>query len=211
MAWWKTLCSDPDAKFDREITIDCSNLEPQLTWGTDPGQVVAVTGNVPDPARVEADRKQAAERAIQYMGLQAGQPIAGVPVDRVFIGSCTNSRLSDLESAASVVRGRRVAAGVTAFVVPGSSTVKRLAEQAGLDKIFRDAGFEWHESGCSMCAGANGDLGKTGERVISTSNRNFENRQGPGVRTPLASPAMAAAAAVAGRIVDVRSLTGDHV
>jgi len=202
--WCRSLATDSDARFDREVHIDCSSLAPQLTWGTDPGQVAAVSGVVPDPELAEPERQQAIRRAIDYMGLKPGQPIAGLPVHRVFIGSCTNARLSDLQSAAEVVRGRRVADGVVAFVVPGSSAVKRQAEAAGLDRVFADAGFEWHESGCSMCAGTNGDLGKPGERCISTSNRNFENRQGPGVRTHLASPAMAAAAAIAGCIVDVR-------
>ena len=185
------------------------SLEPQITWGTDPSQTIAVTGRVPDPGRAPSDRRAAMQRALDYMGLTPGTPIAGLPVDRVFIGSCTNARLPDLVAAAAVARGRRVADGVVAMVVPGSSTVKREAEAAGLDRVFRDAGFFWGESGCSMCAGGNGDRGEAGERCVSTTNRNFENRQGPGVRTHLVGPAMAAAAAVAGRIVDVRRLGED--
>jgi 3-isopropylmalate/(R)-2-methylmalate dehydratase large subunit len=208
LAHWVTLVSDDDAQFDREVLLDCGDLEPQITWGTDPSQVVGVTGRVPaassDPAQEPAFR-----RALDYMGLTPGMAVAGLRVQRVFIGSCTNSRLPDLEAAAAVVRGRHVAAGVTALVVPGSSTVKRQAEAAGLDQVFRDAGFFWGESGCSMCAGGNGDRGEAGERCVSTTNRNFEGRQGKGVRTHLVSPATAAASAIAGRIVDVRQmLTG---
>jgi 3-isopropylmalate/(R)-2-methylmalate dehydratase large subunit len=205
---WRTLASDDDATVDREITLDSSNLEPQITWGTDPSQVIGVGGRVPDPSAAAADKQPALLRALDYMGLTPGMPIAGLPVDRVFIGSCINARLSDLEAAAAVARGRQVAAGVIALVVPGSSTVKREAEFAGLDRVFRAAGFVWGESGCSMCAGGNGDRGKPGERCVSTTNRNFENRQGERVRTHLASPSMAAAAAVTGRIVDVRELIG---
>ncbi|MBV9970510.1 MAG: 3-isopropylmalate dehydratase large subunit [Xanthobacteraceae bacterium] len=203
LASWRDLVSDPGAPFERDIVLDCQNLEPQITWGTDPGQTIAITGRVPDPDRAPSDRRAAILRALDYMGLAPGTPIAGLPVDRVFIGSCTNARLPDLVAAAAVARGRRVAVGVIAMVVPGSSTVKREAEAIGLDRVFRDAGFFWGESGCSMCAGGNGDRGNAGERCVSTTNRNFENRQGPGVRTHLAGPAMAAAAAVAGRIVDV--------
>jgi 3-isopropylmalate/(R)-2-methylmalate dehydratase large subunit len=206
LASWQNLASDPDAAFDRDIAIDCADLEPQITWGIEPSQVIAVTGRVPDPAAAAPERRAAMERALEYMGLSPGTPIAGLPVDRVFIGSCTNARLPDLAAAAAVVRGRRVAAGVVAMVVPGSSTVKREAEAAGLDRVFRDAGFFWGESGCSMCAGGNGDRGKPGERCVSTTNRNFENRQGTDVRTHLVGPAMAAAAAIAGRIVDVRRI-----
>ncbi len=194
--------------FDREVTLDCASLEPQITWGTDPSQVVGISGRVPDSAAVEPNRRAAAESAFAYMGLTPGTPLAGLPVGRVFIGSCTNARLPDLEVAAAVVRGRRVAEGVVAFVVPGSTTVKREAEAAGLDRVFRDAGSFWDESGCSMCAGGNGDQGKPGERCVSTTNRNFENRQGVKVRTHLASPATAAATAIAGRITDVRQLLG---
>jgi 3-isopropylmalate/(R)-2-methylmalate dehydratase large subunit len=206
LASWQELVSDPEAQFDRDIAVDCQNLEPQITWGTDPSQTIAVTGRVPDPDRAPPDRRAAMQRALDYMGLTPGTPIAGLRVNRVFIGSCTNARLPDLAAAAAVVRGRRVADGVVAMVVPGSSTVKREAEAIGLDRIFRDAGFFWGESGCSMCAGGNGDRGEAGERCVSTTNRNFENRQGPGVRTHLVGPAMAAAAAVTGRIIDVRRL-----
>jgi 3-isopropylmalate/(R)-2-methylmalate dehydratase large subunit len=201
---WRTLRSDDAAAFDREVVIDCSELEPQVTWGIDPSQVVGISGRVPDLPSTEAARQAGLQRALDYMGLTPGTPLSGLRIDRVFIGSCTNSRLPDLEEAAHVLRGRRVAEGVKALVVPGSTTVKRQAEDAGLDKVFRDAGFFWGESGCSMCAGGNGDRGAPGERCVSTTNRNFEGRQGRGVRTHLVSPQMAAAAAVAGRIVDVR-------
>jgi 3-isopropylmalate/(R)-2-methylmalate dehydratase large subunit len=204
--YWRTLATDPDAEFDREVTLDCNTLEPQITWGTDPSQVVGISGRVPDPAAIDPSRRAAAESAFAYMGLQPGTPLNGLPINRVFIGSCTNSRMPDLEVAAEVVRGRRVAEGVSAMVVPGSTSVKREAEAAGLDRVFRDAGFFWGESGCSMCAGGNGDRGEPGERCVSTTNRNFENRQGPKVRTHLASPATAAASAIAGRIADVRRL-----
>lgn len=206
VTWWRTLFTDPDASFDREVRIDCTRLEPQITWGTDPGQVVGVSEQIPDPRAVDESQQPKLQKALDYMGLSPGSRIAGLPVDRVFIGSCSNSRLSDLRTAASIVRGRKVADGVKAVIVPGSSTVKRLAESEGLADVFLSAGFEWHESGCSMCAGANGETAKPGERCISTTNRNFENRQGRGVRTHLASPAMAAAAAIAGHIVDVREL-----
>jgi 3-isopropylmalate/(R)-2-methylmalate dehydratase large subunit len=203
---WRTLATDANASFDREVTLDCNALEPQLTWGTDPSQVVGISGRVPEPAAIDPSRRAAAESAFAYMGLQPGTALAGLPIDRVFIGSCTNSRVPDLEVAAAIVRGRRVADGVAAMVVPGSSTVKREAEAAGLDRVFREAGFFWGESGCSMCAGGNGDRGAPGERCVSTTNRNFENRQGPKVRTHLASPVTAAASAIAGRIADVRQL-----
>ena len=203
---WRSLESDEDAEFDREIALDCDGLEPQITWGTDPSQVLGITGRVPDPSAADPSRRAAIESALAYMGLQPGMELAGLPVDRVFIGSCTNARLSDLQVAAAVVRGRRVAAGVTAMVVPGSTSVKREAEAAGLDRVFRYAGFFWGESGCSMCAGGNGDRGEPGERIVSTTNRNFENRQGPKVRTHLVSPATAAATAIAGRIADVRQI-----
>jgi 3-isopropylmalate/(R)-2-methylmalate dehydratase large subunit len=206
LAFWRTLTSDEDAAFDRDMTLDCGALEPQITWGTDPSQVVGISGRVPDPNALEPSRRAAAEGAFAYMGLQPGTALAGLPIDRVFIGSCTNARITDLQDAAAVVRGRRVAAGVAAMVVPGSSTVKRAAEAAGLDRVFREAGFFWGESGCSMCAGGNGDRGAPGERCVSTTNRNFENRQGPKVRTHLASPVTAAASAIAGRIADVRQL-----
>jgi 3-isopropylmalate/(R)-2-methylmalate dehydratase large subunit len=206
LSYWRALTTDDDAAFDREVTLDCASLGPQITWGTDPSQVVDISGRVPETTAVEPSRRAAAESAFAYMGLTPGTPLIGLPVDRVFIGSCTNSRLPDLQAAAAVARSRRVAAGVVAMVVPGSSSVKREAEAAGLDRVFRDAGFFWGESGCSMCAGGNGDRGQPGERCVSTTNRNFENRQGPNVRTHLASPATAAATAIAGRIADVRQL-----
>jgi len=208
LAHWRTLASDDDAAFDREVTLDCSVLEPQITWGTDPSQVVGISGCVPDPATLDANRRATAQSACSYMDLAPGTPLAGLPVDRVFIGSCTNSRLPDLQAAAAVVRGRHIAEGVIAMVIPGSSSVKREAEALGLDRVFREAGFFWGESGCSMCAGGNGDRGQLGERCVSTTNRNFENRQGPKVRTHLASPVTAAATAIAGRIADVRQMPG---
>jgi 3-isopropylmalate/(R)-2-methylmalate dehydratase large subunit len=206
--YWRTLATDEEAAFDREVVLACTALEPQITWGTDPSQVVGISGRVPESAAVEPGRRAAAESAFAYMGLTPGTPLMGLPVGRVFIGSCTNARLPDLQAAAAVVRGRHVAAGVVAMVVPGSSSVKREAEAAGLDRVFRDAGFFWGESGCSMCAGGNGDRGLPGERCVSTTNRNFENRQGPKVRTHLASPATAAATAIAGHIADARQLLG---
>jgi 3-isopropylmalate/(R)-2-methylmalate dehydratase large subunit len=204
--YWRSLTSDDDAAFEREVALDCAALEPQITWGTDPSQVVGISGRVPEPAALDPSRRTAAVNAFGYMGLEPGTPLIGLPIDRVFIGSCTNSRLSDLQVAADIVRGRRVADGIIAMVVPGSTSVKREAETAGLDRVFRDAGFFWGESGCSMCAGGNGDRGQPGERCVSTTNRNFENRQGPKVRTHLASPATAAASAIAGRIADARQL-----
>ena len=206
LAHWRTLKSDDDAAFDCEHVLDCGSLEPQITWGTDPSQVLGISGRVPDPSAVDPSRRAATESALAYMGLEPGMALAGLPVDRVFIGSCTNSRLPDLLAAAEVVRGRRVAESVVAMVVPGSTSVKRAAEAAGLDRVFRDAGFFWGESGCSMCAGGNGDRGEPGERCVSTTNRNFEHRQGTRVRTHLVSPATAAATAIAGRIADVRQL-----
>jgi 3-isopropylmalate/(R)-2-methylmalate dehydratase large subunit len=206
VAHWRTLASEGDAAFDRDHVLDCSGLEPQITWGTDPSQVLAISGRVPDPSGAEPSRRAAVESALAYMGLTPGMTLTGLPVDRVFIGSCTNSRLPDLAAAAEIVRGRHVADGVVAMVVPGSTTVKREAEAAGFDRVFRDAGFFWGESGCSMCAGGNGDRGEPGERCVSTTNRNFEHRQGPKVRTHLVSPATAAATAVVGRIADVRRL-----
>jgi len=206
VAWWKTLHSDADAVFDEEHHLDCTGLSPQLTWGTDPAQAMGIDEAVPQPLALGASAQERASRALAYMAVAAGQPLVGLPIDRVFIGSCSNARLPDLRLAAQVVKGRRVAAGVQALVVPGSSTIKRQAEAEGLDQIFLQAGFEWHEAGCSMCAGANGDIGSPGQRCVATSNRNFENRQGRDVRTHLASPAMAAAAAVTGHLVDVRRL-----
>lgn len=207
VAFWRTLASDPGAAFDAEVAIDCSDLAPHVTWGTSPEQVVRIDQAipVPDQAPDEAHRRAWSE-ALAYMDLQPGQPIAGTRIDRVFIGSCTNSRLPDLRRAARVVEGRRVAGHVEAWVVPGSERVKREAEAEGLDRIFLAAGLEWREPGCSLCVGANGELVGPGQRCVSTSNRNFVGRQGPGARTHLASPEMAAAAAIAGAIVDVRSL-----
>jgi 3-isopropylmalate/(R)-2-methylmalate dehydratase large subunit len=207
VADWRTLPSDPDATFDREVRIDVARIAPQITWGTSPEHVVAVTERIPDPNDVaDPDKKRAMQAALDYMGLKAGAPIAGTPVDWVFIGSCTNSRLSDIQEAAALAKGRKVAPGVTAWVVPGSETIKRQAEAEGLDRIFKEAGFEWREPGCSMCLAFNGDRVPPGKRSVSTSNRNFVGRQGPGARTHLASPAMAAAAAITGTISDVRSL-----
>jgi len=206
LAHWRTLKTDDGAEFDREHLLDCSTLEPQITWGTDPSQVIGISARVPDPVALDPSRRVAMESALGYMGLQPGMALAGLPVERVFIGSCTNSRLPDLNAAADVVRGRRVAEGVIAMVVPGSTSVKRAAEAAGLDRVFREAGFFWGESGCSMCAGGNGDRGEPGERCVSTTNRNFEHRQGRNVRTHLVSPETAAATAVVGRIADVRQL-----
>jgi 3-isopropylmalate/(R)-2-methylmalate dehydratase large subunit len=204
---WRALASDADARYDSVVEIDVDDLAPQVTWGTNPGMVVPVDAEVPDPAEVDdPDERAAAERALKYMGLEPGTPIQEIRIDRVFIGSCTNARLEDLRVAAGVVAGKRVAAGVRALVVPGSAGVKRAAEAEGLDEIFRRAGFEWREAGCSMCLGMNPDILAPGERCASTSNRNFEGRQGSGGRTHLVSPAMAAAAAIEGRFVDVREL-----
>jgi len=205
LASWKTLFSDPDAVFDREVRIDASAIAPLVTWGTSPEDVVPVTGAAPSPeAFASPDKRAAVARALEYMGLEAGQPIASARVDVVFIGSCTNSRIEDLRIAADIVRGRTVASGVRAMVVPGSGLVKAQAEEEGLDEVFRAAGFDWREPGCSMCLGMNPDRLAPGERCASTSNRNFEGRQGRGGRTHLMSPAMAAAAALAGHIADVR-------
>jgi 3-isopropylmalate/(R)-2-methylmalate dehydratase large subunit len=204
---WRALASDDDAVYDRVVEIDLASLRPQVTWGTNPGMVVPIDGVVPDPADYDdpADR-EAVERALEYMGLEAGTPIADLAIDRVFIGSCTNARIEDLRAAAAVVEGRRVAPTVRAMVVPGSAQVKRQAEAEGLDRVFEAAGFEWRRAGCSMCLGMNPDILAPGERCASTSNRNFEGRQGAGGRTHLVSPELAAAAAVAGRFVDVREL-----
>jgi 3-isopropylmalate/(R)-2-methylmalate dehydratase large subunit len=204
---WCQLRSDDDAVFDREVTIDVGKIVPQVTWGISPEHVIAVDGRIPDPQTIDdPERRAAVETALDYMALKAGAPIAGIPVDWVFIGSCTNSRLSDLRAAADVVRGRKVAAGVRAWVVPGSEIVKREAAAEGLEQVFTDAGFEWREPGCSMCLAANGETVGPGQRSVSTSNRNFIGRQGPRSRTHLASPASAAAAAIAGVIVDVRTM-----
>ena len=204
---WSALVTDPDARYDRRVEVDVSTLAPQVTWGTSPGMVTGIDGTVPDPAAAAtAAEREAAARALAYMGLTAGQPLEGIPVDRVFIGSCTNARIDDLREAARVVRGRRVANGVRAMVVPGSMPVKAQAEREGLDRVFVEAGFEWRNAGCSMCLGMNPDILSPGERCASTSNRNFEGRQGKGGRTHLLSPAMAAAAAVTGHLTDVRAL-----
>ncbi|GMV58519.1 MAG: 3-isopropylmalate dehydratase large subunit [Betaproteobacteria bacterium] len=207
VASWKTLHSDPDALFDKVVEIDAAALKPQVSWGTSPEMVTSIDGSVPDPAR-ESDpvRREGIERALKYMGLAPNTPITQIRIDKVFIGSCTNSRIEDLRAAADVVRGRRIAHNVKlAMVVPGSGLVKRQAEAEGLDRVFREAGFEWREPGCSMCLGMNADRLEPGERCASTSNRNFEGRQGAGGRTHLVSPTMAAAAAIAGHFVDIRS------
>ena len=206
VAYWRTLPSDKGAVFDREVTVDCSQLEPQITWGISPQQVVSVAGHVPDPAMaVDAEARQLGERALDYMKLSAGQALAGVPIDVAYIGSCTNARLSDLRAAAAVLAGRKVKAGVQAICVPGSTPVKRAAEAEGLDRIFKEAGFEWHESACGFC-GHIGDNRFANLRVVSTTNRNFEGRQGPLTRTHLASPATVAASAIAGCLTDARGL-----
>jgi len=207
VAWWNTLHSDADAKYDRVIELDAAQIEPQVTWGTSPEMVTTVSGRVPNPAdAASAVKRHDWTRALEYMGLQAGTPVADIPVDKVFIGSCTNSRIEDLREAANVAKGRKVAPNVKlAMVVPGSGLVKQQAEAEGLDKIFIAAGFEWREPDCSMCLAMNADRLEPGERCASTSNRNFEGRQGQGGRTHLVSPAMAAAAACAGHFVDVRS------
>ena len=202
---WRELASDQGAKFDTVIDIDSGSLAPFVTWGTNPGMVVPVTGRVPDPASFEdAGDRQAAERALEYMGLEPDTAIQDIKIDRVFLGSCTNSRIEDLRAAAEVVRDKSVSNHVYAMVVPGSNAVKRQAESEGLDRIFRDAGFDWREAGCSMCLGMNPDVLQPGERCASTSNRNFEGRQGKGGRTHLVSPQMAAAAGIAGHFVDIR-------
>ena len=204
---WRRLPSDADAVFDRDVTVDVEEIVPQVTWGISPEQVIGVDGCIPDPrAAGDPVRAAAITTALDYMGLVPGAPIAGTPVDWVFIGSCTNSRLSDLRAAAEVARGRKVAPGVRAWVVPGSENVKREAVAEGLDKVFTDAGFEWREPGCSMCLAANGETVAPGQRSVSTSNRNFIGRQGPLARTHLASPASAVAAAITGAIADVRSM-----
>jgi 3-isopropylmalate/(R)-2-methylmalate dehydratase large subunit len=206
LAYWRTLRSDDDARFDREIVIDCNDLAPQITWGTSPQHETGIDGRVPDPAsEPDTNRRQSMTRALEYMGLKPGTPLRGIPIQAAFIGSCTNSRLSDLRAAAAILKGRKVAPGVRAICVPGSTQVKLAAEREGLDRIFRDAGFEWRESGCSMCFYAGGEGFGHEERVISSTNRNFENRQGPRTRTHLASPATVAASALAGHLADVRS------
>jgi 3-isopropylmalate/(R)-2-methylmalate dehydratase large subunit len=210
VAYWKTLASDAGAAYDKEIVIKAADIAPQVTWGTSPQDVVAITGRVPDPAQVaDEGKRNAMQRSLDYIGLAPGTPMADVKVDKVFIGSCTNGRIEDLRAAAAVAKGRKVAAHVGALVVPGSGLVKEQAESEGLDKVFLEAGFEWREPGCSMCLAMNADKLMPGERCASTSNRNFEGRQGRGGRTHLVSPAMAAAAAVTGHLIDVRELMGE--
>jgi 3-isopropylmalate/(R)-2-methylmalate dehydratase large subunit len=202
---WKQLPTDPGAKYDKSLVFKASDIAPQITWGTNPGQVAPVTAKVPDPTEFkDATDQKSAARALEYMGLKAGTPLTNVEIDRVFIGSCTNARIGDLRAAAAVVKGHKVSSHVNAMVVPGSGQVKKQAEEEGLDRVFREAGFEWREAGCSMCLAMNPDKLAEGERCASTSNRNFEGRQGKGGRTHLVSPEMAAAAAVAGHFVDIR-------
>ncbi len=205
VAQWLLAASDEGATFDTELSVDCTGLAPQITWGTDQGQTIGIDETIPLVAG-DAQARVKAQQAFAYMGLEPGAPIAGVKVDRVFIGSCTNARISDLRAAADIIKGKHAAPGLTAMVVAGSTSVKRAAESEGLDRIFKDAGFFWGESGCSMCAGGNGDRGRPQERVVSTTNRNFEGRQGKGVRTHLASPEVAAATAIAGVIADPRRI-----
>ncbi|MCU0987834.1 MAG: 3-isopropylmalate dehydratase large subunit [Acetobacteraceae bacterium] len=207
LAWWKSLPSDPGAAYDTTVVIDAAEIVPLVTWGTSPEDVVPITGVVPDPANEPTEARRAAkQRMIEYMGLTPGQRMQDLAVDVVFIGSCTNGRIEDIRAAAAVAKGRKVAPGVRAMIVPGSGLVKEAAEAEGLDKVLLEAGFEWREAGCSMCLGMNPDQLKPGQRCASTSNRNFEGRQGPGGRTHLMSPAMAAAAAVTGKLADVRDL-----
>jgi 3-isopropylmalate/(R)-2-methylmalate dehydratase large subunit len=202
---WQRLPSDPDAVFDAELNFSAAGLAPYVSWGTNPGQTIPVTGRIPTPEEAaDPTERDSIERALAYMDLPGGIPITDVRIDRVFLGSCTNGRIEDLRAASQVVAGRRVAPHVNAMVVPGSGLVKLQAEAEGLDVIFKEAGFEWRDAGCSMCLGMNPDILAPGERCASTSNRNFEGRQGPGGRTHLVSPAMAAAAAIAGHVVDVR-------
>ena len=202
---WRTLATDEGAAYDRVVELDGTALEPHVSWGTNPGMVAPISGRVPDPNSYDdAGDRESTERALEYMDLEPGAPIQGIEIDRVFIGSCTNSRIDDLRAAADVARGRKVSGGVYAMVVPGSAAVKKQAEEEGLDAVFKDAGFDWRVAGCSMCLGMNPDILQPGERCASTSNRNFEGRQGKGGRTHLVSPEMAAAAAIAGHFVDIR-------
>tara|TARA_B100000579_G_C22617153_1_gene750150 strand:- start:151 stop:888 length:738 start_codon:yes stop_codon:yes gene_type:complete len=205
MSAWKDLYTDEDAEFDTSIDIDCSGLEPHISWGTNPGQVIGINSSIPDPESYSTpEEKSNAQNALDYMGLESGQKISEISLDRVFIGSCTNGRIEDLRAAANIIKGRRVNKNVRAMVVPGSGLVKIQAEKEGLDKIFTESGFEWREAGCSMCLGMNPDILVPKERCASTSNRNFEGRQGKEGRTHLVGPEMAAAAAVEGHFVDVR-------
>jgi 3-isopropylmalate/(R)-2-methylmalate dehydratase large subunit len=207
VAHWRSLVSDEDAAWDARLALDCDRLAPQVTWGTSPAHAVAIDAPVPDPgAPGDAAARAGFERALEYMALRPGQPLLGLPIEAAFIGSCTNSRLADLRAAAGLLRGRRVAPGVKALVVPGSTQVKRAAEAEGLDRVFREAGFEWRESGCSLCFYSGGDSFGAARRVVTSTNRNFEGRQGPGVRSHLASPLTVAASAIAGRIADPRAL-----
>jgi len=207
VAEWRNLHSDEGAVFDATVALDAASIRPQVTWGTSPEMVVTIDGCVPDPATLSPEQREGAERALIYMGLKANTPISEISIDKVFIGSCTNGRIEDMRAAAAVAKGKKIAANVTlAMVVPGSGLVKAQAEQEGLDKIFIEAGFEWRDPGCSMCLAMNDDKLAAGERCASTSNRNFEGRQGQGGRTHLVSPEMAAAAAIAGHFVDVSKL-----
>ena len=207
VAYWRTLVTDADATFDRELTLDANKLEPMVTYGTNPGQGVGVTERIPQPEELEdLSERRSLLSAMEYMGLKPGQPMQGQPIDIVFIGSCTNGRIEDLREAAKVAQGRKVADNVQALVVPGSKAVKAQAEAEGLDRIFSEAGFEWRGAGCSMCLAMNDDKAGAGKYVASTSNRNFQGRQGPGSRSLLMSPIMAAAAAVNGKVVDVREI-----
>jgi 3-isopropylmalate/(R)-2-methylmalate dehydratase large subunit len=207
VTYWKTLPSDPGAHYDKKVSLDASEIAPHVTWGTNPEQTAPITGKVPDPSQIDDPMRRASvERALQYMQLKPNTPLTEIPVQRVFIGSCTNSRIEDLRAAAAIAKGRRVADGVRAMIVPGSGHVKHQAEQEGLDRIFLEAGFEWREPGCSNCMSMNNDRAEHGERIASTSNRNFEGRQGKNAKTHLVGPAMAAAAAVTGHLADVRQL-----
>jgi 3-isopropylmalate/(R)-2-methylmalate dehydratase large subunit len=210
IAEWRTLVTDDPSAFDKHVMVDATSLVPQVTWGTNPAMTVDVTGTIPDPEKVPFSSRQDAERALAYMGLKPGTPVSEIPIDVVFIGSCTNGRIEDLRSAASVIKGRRVAQGVRVLVVPGSEQVRSQAQAEGLDRVFTEAGAEWREAGCSMCLAMNPDKLTPEQRSASTSNRNFEGRQGPGGRTHLVSPAMAAAAAVTGKFTDVRKLLAER-
>ena len=210
VAYWKTLKTDDGASFDQEIVLNAAEIVPQVTWGTSPEDVLPITDVVPNPAdESDPNRRTKMERSLTYMGLKPGTPLTDIKIDRMFIGSCTNSRIEDMRAAAEVAKGRKVADHVDAMVVPGSGLVKEQAEQEGLDQIFIDAGFDWREPGCSMCLAMNADKLMPGERSASTSNRNFEGRQGPGGRTHLVSPAMAAAAAITGHLTDIRELEAE--